>query len=143
MGSIPVQAWNFSGFFFSTAYVETRSLWVMPLINSEWVLVKSTIACMYRGNEILGASGDFGKLGLIFFSNKLFLSSYVDYFKDWTKILSRLGSMSTLKSVQLKKARVDCVTYPRLSFYLMGRVKGVLKIYSLLVFQEVTRLMNG
>ena len=30
----------------------------MPLINSERVLVKSTTACMYRGNEILGASGD-------------------------------------------------------------------------------------
>ena len=51
--------------------------------------------------------------------------------------------MSTLKSVQLKKARVGCVTYPRLSFYLMGRAKGVLKIYSLLVFQEVAQLMNA
>ena len=39
----------------------------MPLINLERVLVKSTTACMYRGNEILGASGDFGELGLIFF----------------------------------------------------------------------------
>ena len=97
----------------------------MPLINLERVLVKSTTACMYRGNEILGASGDFGELGLIFFLwNKLFLSSYVYYFKDWAKILSRLGSMSTLKSVQLKKARVGCVTYPRLSFYLIGRAKG-------------------
>ena len=28
----------------------------MPLINLERVLVKSTAACMYRGNEILGAS---------------------------------------------------------------------------------------
>ena len=54
----------------------------MPLINLERVLVKSTTAGMYRGNEILGASGDFGGLGLIFFSNKLFLSSYVYYFKD-------------------------------------------------------------
>ena len=54
----------------------------MPLINLERVFVKSTAACMYRGNEILGASGDFGGLGLIFFSNKLFLSSYVYYFKD-------------------------------------------------------------
>ena len=95
----------------------------MPLINLERVLVKSTTACMYRGNEILGASGDFGELGLIAFSNKLFLSSYVYYFKDWAKILSRLGSMSTLKSVQRKKAHVGCMTYPRLSFYLMGRAK--------------------
>ena len=39
----------------------------MTLINLERVLVKSTTACMYRGNEILGASGDFGELGLIFF----------------------------------------------------------------------------
>ena len=39
----------------------------MPLINLERVFVKSTTACMYRGNEILGASGDFGGLGLIFF----------------------------------------------------------------------------
>ena len=56
----------------------------MPLINLERVLVKSTTACMYCGNEILGASGDFGELGFInfFFSNKLFLSSYVYYFKD-------------------------------------------------------------
>ena len=54
----------------------------MPLINLERVLVKSTTACMYRGNDILGASGDFGELGLIAFSNKLFLSSYVYYFKD-------------------------------------------------------------
>ena len=55
----------------------------MPLINLERVLVKSTTACMYRGNEILGASGDFGELGLIFFfSNKLSLSSYIYYFKD-------------------------------------------------------------
>ena len=44
--------------------------------------MKSTTACMYRGNEILGTSGDFGELGIIFFSNKLFLSSYVYYFKD-------------------------------------------------------------
>ena len=45
--------------------------------------MKSTSAYMYRGNEILGASGDFGELGLLFFfSNKLFLSSYVYYFKD-------------------------------------------------------------
>ena len=54
--------------------------------------------------------------------------------------------MSTLKSVQLKKAHVGCVTYPRLSFYLMGRArpaKGVLKIYSLLVFKEVAQLMNA
>ena len=51
--------------------------------------------------------------------------------------------MSTLKSVQLKKAHLGCVTYPGLSFYLMGRAKGVLKIYSLLVFQEVTQLMNA
>jgi len=37
-------------------------LWVMPLINSvRRVLVKSTTACMYRSNEILGASGDFGE----------------------------------------------------------------------------------
>ena len=34
--------------------------------------MKSTTAGMYRGNEILGASGDFGGLGLSFFSNKLF-----------------------------------------------------------------------
>ena len=47
--------------------------------------------------------------------------------------------MSSLKSVQLKKARVGCVTYPRLSFYLIGRAKG----YSLLVFQEVAQLMNA
>ena len=40
---------------------------MMPLINLERVLVKSTTACMYHGNEILGASGDFGELGLIFF----------------------------------------------------------------------------
>ena len=51
--------------------------------------------------------------------------------------------MSSLKSVQLKKAHLGCVTYPRLSFYLMGRAKGVLKIYSLLVFQEVAQLMNA
>ena len=51
--------------------------------------------------------------------------------------------MSTLKSVQLKKTYVGCVTYPRLGFYLMGRAKGVLKIYSLLVFQEVAQLMNA
>ena len=51
--------------------------------------------------------------------------------------------MSTLKSVQLKKAHLGCVTYPRLSFYLMGRAEGVLKIYSLLVFQEVAQLMNA
>ena len=44
--------------------------------------------------------------------------------------------MSTLKSVQLKKAHVGCVTYPRLSFYLM-------EIYSLLVFQEVAQIMNA
>ena len=54
----------------------------MPLINLERVLVKSTTTGMYRGNEILGASGDFGELGIIlFFSNKLFLSSYVYYFR--------------------------------------------------------------
>ena len=35
-----------------------------------------------KPNEILGASADFGELGLNFFSNKLFLSSYVYYFKD-------------------------------------------------------------
>ena len=55
--------------------------------------------------------------------------------------------MSTLKSVQLKKAHVGCVTYPRLSFYLMGRARPqrglILKIYSLLVFQEVAQLMNA
>ena len=51
--------------------------------------------------------------------------------------------MSSLKSVQLKKAHLGCVTYPRLSFYLMGTAKGVLKIYSLLVFQEVAQLMNA
>jgi len=51
--------------------------------------------------------------------------------------------MSTLKSVLLKKAHLGCVTYPSLSFYLMGRAKGVLKIYSLLVFQEVAQLMNA
>ena len=51
--------------------------------------------------------------------------------------------MSSLKSVQLKKARVGCVTYPRLSFYLIGRAKGFLKIYSLLVFQEVAQLINA
>ena len=41
----------------------------MLLINLERGFVKSTTACMYmyRGNEILGASGDFGELGLIFF----------------------------------------------------------------------------
>ena len=39
----------------------------MPLINLERVFVKSTTAGMYRGNEILGASGDFGGLGLISF----------------------------------------------------------------------------
>ena len=33
----------------------------MPLINLEQVLVKSTTARMYRGNESLGASGDFGE----------------------------------------------------------------------------------
>ena len=38
--------------------------------------------------------------------------------------------MSTLKSVQLKKAHVGCVTYPRLSFYLMGRAKGFKNICS-------------
>ena len=38
--------------------------------------------------------------------------------------------MSTLKSVQLKKAHVGCVTYPRLNFYL-------------LVFQEVAQIMNA
>ena len=38
----------------------------MPL-NVERVLVKSTTACMYRGNEILGASGDIGELGFNFF----------------------------------------------------------------------------
>ena len=32
---------------------------------------------MYHGNEILGASGDFGEQGKIVFWNKLFLSSYV------------------------------------------------------------------
>ena len=51
--------------------------------------------------------------------------------------------MSTLKSVQLKQAHVGCVTYPRLSFYLTGSAKRVLKIYSLLVFQEVAQLMNA
>ena len=55
--------------------------------------------------------------------------------------------MSTLKSVQLKKAHVGCVTYPRLSFYLMGRARPqrglILKIYSLLVFHEVAQLMNA
>ena len=51
--------------------------------------------------------------------------------------------MSTLKSVQLKKTYVGCVTYPRLGFHLMGRAKGVLKICSLLVFQEVAQLMNA
>ena len=71
------------------------------------------------------------------------MSSYVYYFKDRAKILSRLGSMSTLKSVQLKKAHVGCVTYPRLSFFLMGRAKGGLKIYALLVVQEVVQLMNA
>ena len=83
---------------------------------------------MYRGNEILGTSGDFGELGLIFFSNKLFLSSYVYFFKDWAKILSRLGSMSTLKSVQLKKAHVGCVTYPRLSFLPDGHGKAAKEV---------------
>ena len=64
----------------------------MPLINLEQVLVKSTTTCMYRGNEILDASGDFGELGIIFFSNKLFLSSYVYYLRterrfsvDWVR----------------------------------------------------------
>ena len=35
----------------------------MPLINlvRPIFLVKSTTAGMYRGNEILGASGDFGE----------------------------------------------------------------------------------
>ena len=51
--------------------------------------------------------------------------------------------MSSLESVQLKKGHVGCVTYPRLSFYLMGRAKGVLKIHSLLVFQKVAQLMNA
>ena len=54
--------------------------------------------------------------------------------------------MSTLKSVQLKKAHVGCVTYPRLSFLPDGHgkaAKGVLKIYSLLVFQEVAQIMNA
>ena len=40
----------------------------MPLINLERVLVKSTTACMCRGNEILGAPGDFGEYGLPPFS---------------------------------------------------------------------------
>ena len=44
----------------------------MPLINLERVLVKSTTACMYRGNEILGTSGDFGELSLIFFQISYF-----------------------------------------------------------------------
>ena len=39
----------------------------MSLINLAQVLVKSTTACTYRGNEILGASGDFGELGFVFF----------------------------------------------------------------------------
>ena len=39
----------------------------MPLINLERGFVKSTTACMYRGKEILGALGDFGEFGLIFF----------------------------------------------------------------------------
>ena len=39
----------------------------MPLINLEQVLVKSTTACVYRSNKILGASGDFGELGLFIF----------------------------------------------------------------------------
>ena len=54
--------------------------------------------------------------------------------------------MSTLKSVQLKKAHVGCVTYPRLSFLPDGHgkaAKEVLKIYSLLVFQEVAQIMNA
>ena len=44
----------------------------MPLINLERVLVKSTTACMYRSNEILGAPGDFGELGLFFFQISYF-----------------------------------------------------------------------
>jgi len=36
-------------------------LWVILLINSERVLVKSTNECMYRGNEILSVSGEFGE----------------------------------------------------------------------------------
>ena len=51
--------------------------------------------------------------------------------------------MSSLKSVQLKKARVRCVTYPRLSFLPDGQGEWVLKIYPLLVFQEVAQLMNA
>ena len=39
----------------------------MPLINLERVLAKSTTACMYRGNETLGASSDFGEQSLMFF----------------------------------------------------------------------------
>ena len=50
--------------------------------------------------------------------------------------------MSTLKSVQLKKKYVGCVTYSRLDG--QGKAaKGLLKIYSLLVFQEVAQLMNA
>ena len=53
--------------------------------------------------------------------------------------------MSTLKSVQLKKAHVGCVTYPSelLPDGQGQAAKGVLKIYSLLVFQEVAPLMNA
>ena len=54
--------------------------------------------------------------------------------------------MSTLKSVQLKKAHVGCVTIPETELLPDGQgkaAKGVLKIYSLLVFQEVAQLMNA
>jgi len=45
--------------------------------------------------------------------------------------------------VKLKKAHVGCVTYPRLSFLLDGQGEGVLKTCFLLVFQDVTQLMNA
>ena len=97
----------------------------MPLINLERVLVKSTTACRYRSNESLGASVDFGELGLIAFSNKLFLSSYVYYFKDWAKILSRLVSDEHLKLRETeKKTSVGCVTLT-LELFPGGQGEGI------------------
>ena len=40
---------------------------VIVLIDSERVLVKSTTGCMYRGNEFLTVSGEFGGKAFLFF----------------------------------------------------------------------------